>query len=714
MSRPVRSLLPAAEAALVALSLAVVLGFGRLFVDGSFFPRLAAFVLVAHATAIATRRAGWSVATGGLVSLAVLVVTVGVVLYPDSTLLGVPTPDTLRFARQDLADIWTQFQSVQAPAPVTTSFLLAAGLALWWSAFVADWAAFRVWVPFESVVPAGTVFVFSSLWAAHESQVLLSGIFLFAAMGFLLVHRVTRQQSNAGWVSTDVQRGTNSLLRTGATLAIVAVVAAMIIGPNLPQARSAGVIALRGAGGGPSARTTVSPLVDIAHRLVQQSAVELFTVKSEQRSYWRMTALDQFDGQIWKSDGSYESASGRLPESVESSASTAVFKQTYTIGTLDTIWLPAAYEPRSVEKASTEVRYEPTTSTLIVGTTVQNSNSVAYSVQSALPLYDPVQLENAPTDIPGDIAKKDLQLPPDFSANAAAEAQRVTAGATTEYDKALALQDYFRNSFIYDLNVPPGHGESAIEDFLATKRAGTASSSPARTRRWLAHSASPPGWPWASRPAMRIRSIRARITCGGCTPMRGPRCSSGTGLGVVRAHTGPRRTQRRAVHACRGIAGNRRRHRHHARNDHDRLHSDEHERQPRFGHDAAERRGQHRQWEHEQGTRTRVLVDEPFRRQGVGLDRRVVGARRVLCRRGAVVLRGVPLAATASSGRSDDRVRLAWQESVEAFAMSASRRGARRPRRSSASALEARATSTAWPNLRDCSCGRATRPRGQR
>ena len=149
--------------------------------------------------------------------------TVGLTLYPSTTFLGLPTGDTLSTARTDLSDIWSQFQSVQAPTPVTTPFLLAAGLSLWWSAFVADWAAFRVWVPFESVVPAGTVFVFSSLFAAHRSQVALSGLFLLAAMAFLLLHRVTRQQSNAGWVSTDVQRGTNALLRVGAVLAVVAV-----------------------------------------------------------------------------------------------------------------------------------------------------------------------------------------------------------------------------------------------------------------------------------------------------------------------------------------------------------------------------------------------------------------------------------------------------------------------------------------------------------
>jgi transglutaminase-like putative cysteine protease len=466
VSRPARSLLPFAEAALVGVSLAVVAGFGRLFDDGSFFPRLAAFALVAHLTSIATRRAGWSVAVSGAVSLAVLAVTVGIVLYPDTTMLGIPTGDTLSAARSDFADVWNQFQSVQAPAPVTTSFLLAAGLSLWWSAFVADWAAFRVWVPFESVVPAGTVFVFASLFAAKKSQVSLAGLFVFAVIVFLLLHRVTRQQSNAGWVTADVQRGTNSLLRGGAALAIVAALVAMGIGPNLPQAHSAALLTWRGSGSSPHARTTVSPLVDINHRLVDQNATELFTVQSDHRSYWRLTALDQFDGQIWKSDGSYATAAGRLPIDFDTSAHKELARQSYTIEALDTIWLPAAYEPRAIARTSVDVRYESRSSTLIVGNDEPNSNRTTYNVQSDLRIFSPDELRSANGEDPKQILDDELTLPGDFSGAVRDLAQQIVAGQLTRYDKALALQNYFRNNFTYDLNTPPGHGETAIERFL--------------------------------------------------------------------------------------------------------------------------------------------------------------------------------------------------------------------------------------------------------
>jgi transglutaminase-like putative cysteine protease len=273
-------------------------------------------------------------------------------------------------------------------------------------------------------------------------------------------------------VSSDVQRGTNSLLRAGAGLTAAAVVLAIVVGPNLPQAESSGLVSWRGADNGGGPRTTVSPLVDIQQKLVQQSNVELFTVQSDQRAYWRLTALDEFDGQIWKSDGSYGSAQGGLPTSVDSSAAKNLVQQHYRIGNLNSIWLPAAFEPRSVNNASGDVRYEPATATLIVGNNAPTSNSAAYDIQSDFPVFDPAQLEAANEPVPNAITQRDLGLPADFSPSVAALARQIVADAhaNTVYDQAVALQNYFRDNFTYDLNVPPGHGESAIERFLAEKR----------------------------------------------------------------------------------------------------------------------------------------------------------------------------------------------------------------------------------------------------
>ena len=61
-------------------------------------------------------------------------------------------------------------------------------------------------------------------------------------------------------------------------------------------------------------------------------------------------------------------------------------------------------------------------------------------------------------------------MPADIPAEVIEQAFAVTAGATTPYDKALALQNWFRNEFTYDLNVQSGHSDDAILSFLRIRR----------------------------------------------------------------------------------------------------------------------------------------------------------------------------------------------------------------------------------------------------
>jgi hypothetical protein len=52
---------------------------------------------------------------------------------------------------------------------------------------------------------------------------------------------------------------------------------------------------------------------------------------------------------------------------------------------------------------------------------------------------------------------------------AAQTAREVTASAGSRYAQAVALQDWFRTSFRYSLDVPPGHGDDALVAFLASR-----------------------------------------------------------------------------------------------------------------------------------------------------------------------------------------------------------------------------------------------------
>jgi len=457
----------------VVVTLAAVASFWRLFVDLSFLGPLAVIALVAHGVAIGTRRRGWSLAAAGGASSVTMVLVLTWVLYARTTAAGLPTPATLKQVDVDVDVAWLAFQDVVAPTEVVPGFVLVAGLAVWAAVFIADWAAFRLWVPLEAMIPAGTLFVFASLFGSSKQRGAATILFAAAVLGFALVHRVARQQSDTGWLARDVDRGSRALLRVGAGLAVISVVGAALVGPVLPGADAEPLLAWRDLGAGPDSRRTVSPLVEIRGRLVSQSSTELFTVRSDIRAYWRLTALDTFDGDVWSSTGDYPEADGALPGGVDSRAATTLARQRFDISQLAAIWLPAAYEPRAVASEQFDVLYDPDSSTLIVDDQRDDSDGASYVVESALPQLTRAELAPVPAQVPSDIAERYLGLPESLSLRVAALARDVAGQQDTPYATARALQDWFRTNFTYDLEgVPGGHGTSAIEEFLFEARRG--------------------------------------------------------------------------------------------------------------------------------------------------------------------------------------------------------------------------------------------------
>ena len=318
------------------------------------------------------------------------------------------------------------------------------------------------------MVPSAGLVVFAAVLGAEGHAAAGAVVYLAAALLFLLLHRAYRQEATVRWVATGTGRGTRALLLTGAVLGAAALVAGVVVAPRLPGADQAGLIALDGRGGDGGPRVTLSPLVDIRARLIDQRRTEVFTVRSPVPAYWRMTSLDRFDGQIWASGGTFEEADGELPNGVAPDRVTDQVEQEFTIEALSAIWLPAAYEPASVDTDGLEVRWEPASSTLIVDQERPTSDGTRYRVASSIPRLTPAELRSA-SEAPPDLLAHYTALPAGFSETAQAQAEQVVAGATTDYDRALALQDFFREGFEYSTDVPAGHGESAVDAFLARR-----------------------------------------------------------------------------------------------------------------------------------------------------------------------------------------------------------------------------------------------------
>ncbi len=465
-----RSLVRAAEVALALVCLAAVLGMSRLFAGGGWLGPLAANAVAAHVIAAGLRRRGTPLGLAAVIMALAAGLVISWTCYWSTTTVGIPTGTTLDAVRSDLDRAWNLYQDVVAPTPALTGFVVASALALWVIAYVADWAAFRLWVPFESTLPAATLFLFTALLGTDRGRAWAVAVYAAALLGFLLLHRLARQEGTSHWVAERRTAGHRSLLVAGAGLAALAVLAGAVVGPHLPGADASGILDPRDLDGDDAPRVTISPLVDIHARLVDQADVEVFSVRSTDRSYWRLTSLERFDGRIWSSSGSYGKAKGDLPESVEIEAATQPIQQSFSISALAAIWLPSAYEPRSFAGEDLDVRYDEDSATLIVSSKVPNSDGLTYQVSSTSPRLTPADLTGTADEVPRDLLTTYTELPDGFSPDVTALAREITADAATPYDQSRALQDYLR-TFTYDLTVPPGHGGDALEQFLfATQR----------------------------------------------------------------------------------------------------------------------------------------------------------------------------------------------------------------------------------------------------
>jgi transglutaminase-like putative cysteine protease len=467
---PQRPLVVAAEALLLGVTLAAVLGMSRLFADGGWLGPLVANAVAAHVVAAAIRRRGLSLPVGAVLMAIGAAFVISWTGYWSTTTLGLPTGTTWSAMSADLGDAWSLYQDVVAPAPVEPGFVLASCLAMWVIAYVADWAAFRLWVPFEATLPASTLFLFTALLGTPRGRGWAVALYAGALIAFLLVHRLARQDGSAHWVADRRSIGNRSLLTAGAALGVAAVLAGTVLGPAVPGAGSPGVFDPRALRGG-DARVTLSPLVDIRSRLVNQSDLQVFTVQSPERSYWRLTSLEEFDGKRWTSSGSFGRANGELPEAVDADVETSTFEQSFSIDALAAIWLPSAYEPRALVSPGVDVRYDEESATLIVDNDIDSSDGISYRVRSASPRILPEDLTGTAAEVPDDIQERFLELPDGFSPDVQALARNLTADATSPADQALALQDHLQ-TFSYSLEVQPGHSEDALEDFLFTTQVG--------------------------------------------------------------------------------------------------------------------------------------------------------------------------------------------------------------------------------------------------
>ncbi len=452
---------------MLVVHLVVAGGFIRLYGSGGALGDLFAFCALASMVTITVRRTHLSPALAATTQVVGAILVTTWLLFPTTSGWGLPSGDTFSAAVEALDEAGRVFRNDAPPVAPLIGFQLLAGLGLWAAVCFADWAAFRLNAVLEALAPATVIYIFVSVVGSGPHQLMSAAAFAASALVFVATARGHLAVHDRSWMGSTAVDGARALRRAALITSVLAVAAAAAVAPVMTALTDQPLVRWRETTDQGNQRDTVSPIVDLHRRLVRQSDRVMFTVRSTAPSYWRLTSLDHFDGQIWSASAEFAEAGSRLPSSAPKGLRTRRVIQDVEVVSLASLWAPAAFEARELPRASGPLLWDSKSSTLIVDDELPTSDGLSYEVTSEVPVLDPEVLRAAAGSEPDELRSTYLQLPDDLPARVRAEARQAVLGLTNRYDKARALQDFFHTDrFRYSTDIAEGHGNDALIAFL--------------------------------------------------------------------------------------------------------------------------------------------------------------------------------------------------------------------------------------------------------
>ncbi len=466
----------------LAAAVAVLLGTASLvpvFETLDWFPAAFGVVAVVIGSGVLARRAGLPVALQPLAGLAALVAYV-VVVFAGGTLhhLVLPGRETERVLRVLLEAAGSALQEYGPPAPVLPGLLLLVVLGVGAVAVVVEALAVTLRQPALAGLPLLVLF-------AVPSALMPGGLgalaFAISASGWLALLLADGRGELGNWgVPVRSARGedTSGPGRVGRRIGGAALGAAVLV-PALVPGLDARLLD-DGSGGGTGGTgtrgvATYNPITRLQGQLTLPQPVPVLRYRTSDPDpdYLRMTTLGVYDGEGWRQEALSGSprdngVAGRaLPPPVGRGSvapARAVSAQIEVID-LDAVWLPVPATPSQVEVAGPWM-WDRASET-VFATSTDTENLEPFRVQSARVLPEPEALRDAPGVRPAEIAP--YTTPIAATPAVVALTQQVVGGQTTDYGRALALQDFFRdpdNSFRYSEETKSGGSPDALQNFL--------------------------------------------------------------------------------------------------------------------------------------------------------------------------------------------------------------------------------------------------------
>jgi transglutaminase-like putative cysteine protease len=443
-------------------------------------------VVVAIVVAASGGLLRWLRVPGPLVVLAQVAI-VGVVVCLQLTGAPLPLGDSWTQLHQVFSDASASAQAYRAPVPrgvpPIDPLLISGGAACLLLVDIAVGTLRRV--PLAGL-PLLTIYsVPVSLLGGGVSLI----VFTVTTIGFLLMLYLQESRQISRWgrplgqdVSSDPSGFgvSNGALRSSAgAIGGVATALAIVVPLFVPTFGLHLFSNGFGPGGGDQVKI-VNPMTDLKRDLDRGRDVDMITVVTTDPdpSYLRIAVLNRFSDNEWTSGNrkapTDQRAFGEMPAIVGLADDVPRTKYDYDVTidqSFESTWLPTQ-APISRIDASGDWRYD--TSTMDFMSFDQehtNAQGEHYTMTAVKPKYDPDELNSA-TSSTSLAGTEFTDLPDGLPDIVTQEALAQTADYRTKYEKAVALQNWFRDNFKYSLATSAGNGADALEAFLTEGNGG--------------------------------------------------------------------------------------------------------------------------------------------------------------------------------------------------------------------------------------------------
>ncbi|MFJ4046511.1 transglutaminaseTgpA domain-containing protein [Microbacterium sp. NPDC089987] len=384
-----------------------------------------------------------------LLQLVVLLLALTILLASEAAQFGlVPTAATFELTGLRLQRAVDEISNGVAPIDSTVSMTTAMGVAFALVALLVDHLLAQrlvvLTVLFTSIV--GAVPMLLTFGSVNLVWFVLQAIMILIVLRF-----GARHDRDAIRHSSFVAAG---------LIGAAAIAATVFVSPGLP---------LSVAAGGHGQMPTVNADLRLGDDLRRPNETEALTVVTSAAAppYLRLATLSRFDGEVWRPDRSdrnpVEDGFGARQwtddiETVEHEVSIRV------VG-MSSSRLPVPYAAEEISGLPRGWQAMPLNRTVISST--QDAAGADYTVQTATPAPSLEQIRASSAGRAELVAAPAGDLPEIIGELA----REVTSGTDTDYDRLLALQDWFRSEFEYSLDAPvedgfDGTGADAVATFL--------------------------------------------------------------------------------------------------------------------------------------------------------------------------------------------------------------------------------------------------------